>query len=360
MAVLATERCSSAAKERQDRRRSNVRPSAAEESSDRRRSNVRPSAAEDLSDRRGGNDKQQARISAISSYETLKKIGEGAYGAVTKARHIESGEIVAIKSSNVDNAGGEAEAAALLLREAAMLAACAGNPAVVRLREVARGPDMRELYLVMEYAGRSLSDAISRSRRRGGQRCFSEPEARGAMAQLLAGASTMHAHGIVHRDLKPGNVLVGEKDGRLRFCDLGLARPVDAPAADDVDRLQGTLGYMAPELLLSQDYGAPVDVWALGCIMAEIVVGEPLFAEEDLCQNLISIVHLLGISDDVSMMPLGVSPSPSSKLRERVPEELLSPAGFDVLQGLLEYDPKDRLTASAALNMPWFAAKDGP
>jgi cyclin-dependent kinase/cell division cycle 2-like protein len=333
MAVLATKR----------------HPSAAEECKDRRGRNGRHSAAEELKDRPAGrNDK--VRITSIDSYEMVKKIGEGAYGAVTKARHIDSGETVAIKSSI--NAGGEAAAA--LLREASMLAACAGNPAVVRLREVARGSDLQELHLVMDYVGRSLADVI-RSRRRRGQHSFSEPEARGAMAQLLAGAATMHAHGVIHRDLKPGNVLVGEEDGRLQICDLGLAKSVVAPPAD-MD-LEGTLGYMAPELLLCQkDCGAPVDMWALGCIMAEIVAGEPLFTEEDLCQQLISIIHLLGIPDHVSLMPLGVLPP--SKLRKRVPEERLSAAGFDVLQGLLEYNPKDRLTANAALNMLWFAAKD--
>ena len=54
-------------------------------------------------------------------------------------------------------------------------------------------------------------------------------------------------------------------------------------------------------------------------------------------------------------MPLGIDAGPPSKLREKVPEGRLSPAGFDVLRGLLQYDPKDRLTAAAALRMPWFA-----
>lgn len=85
------------------------------------------------------------------------------------------------------------------------------------------GSDLDELYLVMEYAGRSLYDEISSRHRHG--RPFSESEARSAMAQLLTGASTMHAHRIIHRDLKPGNVLVSKKHGLLvlKICDLGLA-----------------------------------------------------------------------------------------------------------------------------------------
>jgi len=316
----------------------------------------RPRAAKEPSKEyhRGGGNGGKMRIGVVDSYRILKKIGQGGYGAVWKARHVESGELVAIKSSL--HASGEAAA---LLREAAMLAACAGNPAVVRLREVARGSDMHDLHLVMEYVvGRSLHDVIvSRRRRHRHHYPFSESETRRVMAQLLGGVSTMHAHGVVHRDLKPGNVLVGAEDGRLKICDLGLARSVVAPPPTDDTDPEGTPGYMAPELLLGEDCGTPVDVWALGCIMADLVAEQPLFPEEDLCQQLISIVNLLGIPDDVSLMPLGVSGL--TKLRERVPEERLSPAGFDVLQGLLEYNPKDRLTAVAALKMPWFAgAKD--
>ena len=121
---------------------------------------------------------------------------------------------------------------------------------------------------------------------------------------------------------------------------------------------QGTPGYIAPEVLMCEDCGAPVDMWALGCIMAELVAGEKLFPEENLCEQLINIIVVLGIPDEVSLMPLGLDVSALSKLREVMPEKQLSRAGFDVLRGLLEYDPKDRLTAAAALQMPWFLAKD--
>ena len=260
--------------------------------------------------------------------------------------------MVAIKS-NRDGVG-----EALLLREATLLAACRGNPGVVRLLEVVRGSGMNDdLHLVLEYVGPSLHDVIGTRHRRGIP--FTESEARRAMAQLLAGVDSMHADGIVHCDLKPGNVLVGEHGRRLKICDLGLARSAAAAPPPDEQRVDGTVGYIAPEVLLCEkDCGAPVDMWALGCIMAELVTGQSLFPEEDLCQQLIGIIDLLGIPDDVSLMPLGIDAGSPSKLREKVPEERLSPAGFDVLRGLLQYDPKDRLTAAAALRMPWFAPMD--
>ncbi|PUZ44891.1 LOW QUALITY PROTEIN: hypothetical protein GQ55_8G169700 [Panicum hallii var. hallii] len=285
-------------------------------------------------DRRRSND-DASRIGSVESYERLRKIGEGAFGAVSKARHLGTGEIVAIKSSR--DGGGAVQ----LLREAALLAACRGNPAVVRLLEVVRGSGMDDLHLVLEYVGPSLHDVIGARRRRG----IPFTERRRA---LVAGVGSIHAHGIVHRDLKPGNVLVGEHDRRLKICDLGLATSAAAPPADEQQS--------RPRCFC--DCGAPVDMWALGCIMAELVMGQSLFPEEDLCQQLISIIDLLGIPDDVSLMPLGIDSGAPDKLREKVPEERRSPAGFNVLRGLLQYDPNDRLTAAAAPRMPWFAPMD--
>jgi cyclin-dependent kinase/cell division cycle 2-like protein len=247
----------------------------------------------------------------LDAFKRLKQIGEGAFGTVTKARDRCTGEVVAIKSAR----DGSSEAAAALLREAALLAACAGNPAVVALRKVARS-ESGGLHLVMEYVGPSLHDIIS-ARRRHDLR-FTESEARRVMAQLLVGVGSMHAHGIVHRDLKPGNVLVREHDRRLKICDLGLARSAAAPPLDA--QLEGTLGYIAPEALLCQkDCAGPVDIWAFGCIMAELVGGEKLFQEDDEYTQLVSIVDLLGIPDQVSLIPLGVSAPKPSKLREKVP-----------------------------------------
>ncbi|CAD6238250.1 unnamed protein product [Miscanthus lutarioriparius] len=294
------------------------------------------------------------RIGRVDSYKKLDKIGVGTFGDVWKARHRRSGKKVAVKSVR---ASGES-----LLREAALLAACTGNPTVVEFREVVRGGKTDKLYLVMEYAGRSLHYVMGARRRDG--RPFTEAEAHRIMRQLLGGMEIMHEHGVVHCDLKPANVLVGKEDGRgpvLKICDLGLARSVTVPSPDTSRPVVGTLGYMAPEQLMGDMdcCSTPVDMWSLGCVMAELVSGKPIFkVEVSECEHLAEIVHLLGVPDEVSLMPLGVSASTPSQLRGAVPEECLSMAGFDVLRGLLEFDPRDRLTAAAALQMPWFTVED--
>uniref|UniRef100_A0A0E0MYD2 [RNA-polymerase]-subunit kinase n=1 Tax=Oryza rufipogon TaxID=4529 RepID=A0A0E0MYD2_ORYRU len=275
---------------------------------------------------------------SMESYDRLRLIGEGACGAVFRARHVATGETVVVKIAH-KNGGGGGGGDEALLREAEMLAACVGNPAVVRLREVARHPETSKLHLVMDYVGPSLADLLTH--RLDG--ALTEAEARGVMRQLLAGVGQMHARGVIHRDIKPGNVLVGAADGRVRICDLGLGGP--ASAAPPRTQLVGTLWYMSPEQYLGGgEYGPAVDMWALGCVMAELLTGETLFPADTEYHQVVLVAGVLGVADEkMDGLPLGVTTRPS-QLRRKVPEEKLSPAGFDRAQRLVARD----MTAVAA------------
>jgi cell division cycle 2-like len=288
-------------------------------------------------------------MGSLTSYTLHKPVGRGAFGVVRRASHHRSGETVAIKSPRNDVGRDE------VLREASLLlSACHDNPSVLKLLEVARGPtnNADDVHLVMEFVGpKDLHDVLLERRLP-----FTEAEARGLMRQLLDGAGRMHASGVVHCDLKPGNVLVDRRrDGRLKICDFGFAVSDTLPPPPGVG-LQGTPRYMPPQMLLraTDDRVPAMDMWSLGCVMAEIMAGRPLFrVEENEVMLGMQIIRFLGIPDDVSELPLHVTAP--SKLRNIVPEERRSQAGFDVLHGLLEYHPKDRLTAAAALQMPWFS-----
>ncbi|XP_040380893.1 putative cyclin-dependent kinase F-2 [Oryza brachyantha] len=294
----------------------------------------------------GGGD-AGVHFGSMRSYRGWRLIGEGAFGAVFRARHIATGETVAIKIAHKDS---DDEA---LLREAGTLAACAGIPAVVTLREVARGAKTGRLHLVMDYVGPSLADYLTR-RVDDEERALTEAETQSIMRQLLTGVKQMHERGVFHRDIKPGNVLVGAADGRVRICDFGLGK--SAARAPPHTQLVGTLWYMAPEQYLgSKDYGPAVDMWALGCLMAELLTGETLFPGDTEYLQLVLVAGLLGVPDEVNGMGLGVTTP--SRLRTKVPVQKLSQPGFDVLDGLLQYVAGDRLTAAAALEMPWFSMK---
>ncbi|PNT69192.1 putative cyclin-dependent kinase F-2 [Brachypodium distachyon] len=325
---------------------------------------------------------------SLDEYKQTSILGQGTYGVVFEGRHKATGETVAIKfllpPDDDDDDDTKEPAPPVdpreLLQEARFLEACVGNPHVVGFRCLVRDPANGELGLVMEHVGRqSLLDFLHERRSP-----LPEATVRAFMRQLLTGAKGMHDRGVIHRDIKPGNILIAQHDGGeqdqdqeavvLKICDFGLALSASQwPPHNQV----GTMLYRAPEMLMGKlDYDAVADTWSLGCVMAELVAGEILLRREvESCPRgqyfedvayLRSIFRLLGMPDDAtwpgfSSLPLAnvmtqLQLEKHGRLRELFPPEMLSNEGFEVLNGLLTCNPDERLTAEAALELPWFAS----
>ncbi|KAK3126925.1 hypothetical protein QOZ80_7AG0565300 [Eleusine coracana subsp. coracana] len=258
----------------------------------------------------GDQKKKRARVITfgnIYDYEKLEVLGEGTYGVVLKARDRRTGR--PWPSSDPRRAADAATGAA---------------------------------FLVMEFVGPSLQQAQ-------GGRLFSEREARACMRQLLGGAARIHAAGLVHRDVKPDNVLVGPS-GELKICDFGMAAPAKGSRAKPYAYWwAGTPGYRAPEQLAGNpSYGPAVDMWALGCVMAELLTGEVLFDTETEEDMLNMAMDMLG-----EFTELGISAFDTLEAFRGLPPEM-SMAGREVLAGLLNFDAAERLTAADALKHRWF------
>lgn len=139
---------------------------------------------------------------------------------------------------------------------------------IVKLKEVVRMNN--DLYFVFEYMDQNLYQYFKEN-----NNILNMKEVKSIMYQTLIGLAYIHKNGFFHRDMKPENILMQED--KVKIADFGLAREIRSkpPYTDYVS----TRWYRAPELLLrSTNYNSPVDIFAAGCILAELLIGRPLFA----------------------------------------------------------------------------------
>ncbi|XP_045495431.1 serine/threonine-protein kinase MAK isoform X1 [Colias croceus] len=285
----------------------------------------------------------------MNRYVMLQQLGDGTYGSVALAQRRDTGEKVAIKRMKRKYYSWDE---AMNLREVKSLKKL-NHANIVKLREVIRENDT--LYFVFEYMRGNLYQLI-----RDAERPFAEPVLRNILYQVLQGLQHMHRHGFFHRDLKPENLLCAGPE-LVKIADLGLAREVRSrpPYTDYVS----TRWYRAPEVLLHDThYGAPIDLWALGCIMAELYTCRPLFPGNSEIDQLYKICSILG-TPSREEWPEGYGLA--EVLRFRFPASTGVPLGRVVqnasqaavalLAALLRYPPRDRPTAVQALRFPYFA-----
>lgn len=289
----------------------------------------------------------------MNKYEVLGVVGEGAYGVVLKCRNKESGGVVAIKKFK------ESDDDEILkkttLREVKILRLLK-HANIVSLIEAFRRKG--KLYLVFEYVEKNLLEVLEE------QPQGLEPElVRIYIYQLCQAIHWCHSHEVIHRDIKPENLLINIRNKTLKLCDFGFARIVPKPNEELTDYV-ATRWYRAPELLLgATDYGASVDLWAIGCIMGEITDGQPIFPGESEVDQLYIIQKVLGpIIPEHSQMFLNNPRFAGLKFPDMSrPETLqkkyvgkLTKRALNFLRTLLNLNPTLRPTSSVSLAQPYF------
>ncbi|KAK1326901.1 Cyclin-dependent kinase G-2 [Acorus calamus] len=296
---------------------------------------------------------------SVDEFERLNRINEGTYGVVYRARDKKTGEIVALKKVKMEK---EREGFPLTsLREINILLSF-HHPSIVDVKEVVVGSSLDSIFMVMEYMEHDLKALMETMKQP-----FSQSEVKCLMLQLLEGAKYLHDNWVLHRDLKTSNLLLNNR-GELKICDFGLSRQYGSPLKP-YTHLVVTLWYRAPELLLGvKEYSTAIDMWSLGCIMAELLAKEPLFSGKTEIDQLDKIYRILGTPNEriwpgFAKLPkarIQTVKQPYNKLREKFPptsfsgRPTLSEAGFDLLNKLLTFDPEKRITADAALKHEWF------
>jgi len=316
-------------------------------------------------------------------YTQLEFIGQGSYGCVACSQDVVLGRCVAIKKiRSICNM--HEEDVRRVLREVEVLRHLAQHrhDGIVRLISVFRRADQEgcrqgcrhaernargdrddslpcphgEVYLVFDKMESDLSHFI---RIRRGQ--LSPLEIQGFTYQCLQALQFVHSAGIIHRDVKPSNILVSA-DGTLKLADFGLA--IDEGAEPEIKSpYVVTRWYRAPELLLgAADYGTAVDMWAVGCVLGELLGGKPLFRGTSTAHQLNLVVQALGapLAEDLDAMGVpscAVQPGPGCDAPAAAWGAIFSSHGtlvLELLESLLLYNPEQRKTAAEALRHNYF------
>jgi serine/threonine protein kinase len=287
------------------------------------------------------------------TYNATQIIGSGSFGVVYKAVIAETGETVAIKKVFQDKRYKN--------RELQMLKELK-HPNVIQLRQAFYSPGDKtdEVYLncVMDYVQDTLSKTI---------RQYSKSKSLMPLIlvklysyQMLRSLAYIHAIGICHRDIKPQNVLVDPVTHVLKMCDFGSAKKL-VKTESNVSYICSRY-YRAPELIFgATDYTTAIDVWSTGCVIAELVLGTPIFPGDSAVDQIVEIIKILGTPNKTQIIAMNpnyteykfpiIKTYPWDKVfkNKNMPEEF-----FDLINGLLCYDPKIRLKPVEALCHPFF------
>ncbi|KZV15771.1 hypothetical protein F511_39847 [Dorcoceras hygrometricum] len=290
------------------------------------------------------------RYGRLDEYEVLDEICRGSYGKVYKGKEKETGRMVAIKKE----LDGFCKSS---YREIDILKSVVGHPSFVQFKQVVVDEYKDDVYVVMEYIENDLRRSMKSM-----ETPFNESQVKALMKQLMEGVNFLHENGMMHRDLKPSNILVNNK-GELKICDFGMSRQFRRALGSYSPRV-GTLWYKAPELLLgAEKYSCAVDMWAVGCIMAELFLEDAIFKGDSEIDQLQKIFGILGTPDDIVWPGFSSLPGSRFKFVEQpfnmlsMNFTIISGLGIDLLNKLLACNPEERITAKDAINHPWFHEK---
>ncbi|NWZ13413.1 MK15 kinase, partial [Agelaius phoeniceus] len=281
-----------------------------------------------------------------------------AYGIVWRATDRQTGETVAVKK--IFDAFRNRTDAQRTFREIMFLQEFGEHPNIIKLLDVIPAENDKDIYLIFESMETDLHAVIKKGDLlKDIHKCY-------ILYQLLKATKFIHSGNVIHRDQKPSNVLL-DAQCRVKLCDFGLARslcqrgePRPGPALTEY---VATRWYRAPEILLaSRRYTKGVDMWSIGCILGEMLLGKPLFPGTSTMNQIEQILRVIPAPSPEDILALQSEYKASvikhMSSRQRVAFEEIFPSStplpaLDLLKKLLVFNPDKRLTAEEALQHPY-------
>lgn len=261
-------------------------------------------------------------------YKFNERLGEGLFGSVFKAEHLQTGIFRAIKVLP------KKTTSAQMFETEMQALSTLDHPNTVKVVE--HFEDEEHFYLVQELCngpdlfGYAFESSSEKER-------LSEKEVSIIMRQAIEAVGCCHSHGYIHRDIKPENFMIDGEDKILKMIDFGLVTSLED--VKNNTEFAGTMDYMAPEVMNDERYGKESDIWSLGVMCYTLLAGDHLLPELDRDKE-VALKHSFAVKKRVETC---------RELKDRE----LSSAARDFLMQMLQYQPEKRITVSAALSHPF-------
>ena len=322
----------------------------------------------------------------LKKYDIVQKLGKGAYGIVWKAIDRKSGQTIALKK--IFDAFQNATDAQRTFREIMFLQEMTSHENIIRLLNVIKATNDKDMYLVFEYMETDLHAVIRAN-------ILQDIHEQFIMYQLVKALKYMHSAALLHRDVKPSNLLLNS-ECQVKIADFGLARSIAPTEPKEVVSLEGDLAgvrlagdtgdspapggvvltdyvatrwYRAPEILFgSTKYTTGVDMWGCGCILGELLSGKAVFPGTSTMNQLDLILSVTGrpsredvaaIGSEFAATMLSELPAPKRRSLESMFPKA-KPEAIDLMRKLLVFNPEKRLSAAEALRHPYVAQFHDP
>ncbi|KAM7275917.1 hypothetical protein ACFE04_017783 [Oxalis oulophora] len=285
------------------------------------------------------------------SYMAERAVGKGTFGIVFQAKCIETGETVAIKKVLQDRRYKNRELQLMRLMD---------HPNVISLKHFFSTTTKDELFqnLVMEYVPESMFRVLKH---------YSSVNQRMPLIyvklytyQIFRGLAYIHTvPGVCHRDVKPENLLVDPLTHQAKLCDFGSAKVLVKGEAN-ISYICSRY-YRAPELIFgATEYTTSIDIWSAGCVLAELLLGQPLFPGENVVDQLVEIIKVLGTPtrEEIRCMNPNYTdfrfPQIKAHPWHKIFHKRMPPEAIDLVSRLLQYSPSLRCTALEACAHSFF------
>lgn len=294
-------------------------------------------------------------------FRYLDVIGNGTFGVVCRARDLSTHQIVAIKTVYQDEGHQN--------RELSIIKSLNNDNIVDLLGYFYTRNEVGEdfLSLILEWMPTSM-DRLLRDNSKHPERIAPWLIQR-SFQQFILALQYLHGKGISHRDIKPHNLLLDISNGMVKLCDFGCSKKL-IPGEGNIQYICARY-YRAPEIVLGwSKYSPSIDIWSAGCVLAELLTGEPIFPGKNSIDQLAKIVKVLGSPTPSDMEAMGQAPTrigskePLTEMEKWTQIRLIIPSThpdsvIDLLMGCLSYDPIKRWKPSQILSSSYLSSLDG-